>query len=75
MNITDPSGFIVSPGYPSFTAVEQECVLTIIVPDDKIINIWIPALKIKDSESNNEYILISIFLYFHLNEIIEYFVI
>ena len=53
-NITDTSGFIVSPNYPSFTAVNRECIQKIVVPDDRIIVIWFPSVNIKESESNNE---------------------
>lgn len=53
-NITDSNGFIHSPKYPSFLQVNSECVQKIVVPDDKIINIWFPSVSIKESESNNE---------------------
>ena len=37
-----------------FTPVTTECVVRIMVPDDEIINIWIPSITIKESELNNE---------------------
>lgn len=36
--------------------VTTECVVKIVVPDDEIINIWIPSISMKESESNNEYV-------------------
>jgi hypothetical protein len=46
---------INSPNYPSFTPITNECVQKIVVPEDRIINIWFPSVAIKESESNNEY--------------------
>ncbi len=37
-----------------FTPVNTECFVRIMVPDDGIINIWIPSIAMKESELNNE---------------------
>jgi hypothetical protein len=55
-DITDSTGLISSPKYPSFQIVNDECTVTILAPRDKIINIWMPDVAMKISEPNNKFV-------------------
>jgi hypothetical protein len=52
-DITTDHGVIKSPGYPSqFQTVTSECFRAIIVPDDKIIRLWLSDLYIGSTGTN-----------------------
>jgi hypothetical protein len=40
-DITDPTGYISSPGYPRYQSVAAECQQRIAAPSNKIIKIWL----------------------------------
>ena len=40
-DITDPTGFISSPGFPNYQSVPTECQKMILAPTNKLIKIWL----------------------------------
>ena len=68
-DITDPTGYISSPGYPNYQSVTSECQVRIAAPTNKIIKIWL-FIDIT-SDVTNKYNLILIYL--HWNYTNNYF--
>ena len=53
IDITTETGFISSPNYPTYTIVTNECTRRIVVPNNKVINVWaINDMKSEDTSTN-----------------------
>jgi hypothetical protein len=53
IDITEESGFISSPTFPVYSIVSSECTRRIVVPSNKVINIWLfNDLKSEDFSTN-----------------------
>ena len=53
IDITDESGFVSSPGYPTYTTVSTECTRRIRVPNNKIINVYVLSDQKSEDYSTN----------------------
>jgi hypothetical protein len=54
-SITEASGFISSPNYPTYIQVPDDCTQKIVAPKDKVIRMWVAA-DMKYSDFNDEYV-------------------
>ena len=65
IDITDPIGYISSPGFPTYQKVTTACQQRIVAPSNKIIKIWL--FNDISSDTGNKLILKQIFLFKKIN--------